>query len=200
MRTLSIAVAHLVRAIAFGVSAARNRNIKRTKYRLLPSSPIIRDISKPIAVSRAQKRLPCTLGPGLSPGTLNIEGNFEQTAGGTFLVEIFGDTVFDQLFATGSGLLGGALQVDVITGASFEVDDVFSIMNFNPNSAPSLSGTFDSVTGSGASFFDLVYGPDSLSLVANQSFESSAVSAPGAVTLLAVGAVYVFRRRRDRGC
>ena len=46
------------RAIAFGVSAARNRNIKRTKYRLLPSSPIIRDISNPIAVSRAQKRLP----------------------------------------------------------------------------------------------------------------------------------------------
>ena len=50
------------RAIAFGVSAARNRNIKRTKYRLLPSSPIIRDISNPIAVSRAQKRLPWVAG------------------------------------------------------------------------------------------------------------------------------------------
>lgn len=142
-----------------------------------------------------------TVGPGLSPGILSVDGNFEQTDDGTFLVEIFNDAQFDQMFATGEGRLAGTLEIDLFAGAAFENGDVFSIMHFNDNARQSRFGEFDRISGSGSSFFDIVYGLDGITLIANRSFDGTAsVPEPDSLALMVFGlvATIAIRRRQSK--
>lgn len=58
------------------------------------------------------------ISPGLSPGTLTIEGDYEQGEGGTLVIEIAGLEAghFDVLKVTGNASLGGTLLVKFIDG------------------------------------------------------------------------------------
>ena len=55
-----------------------------------------------------------TVAPGLSPGILNVVGNYSQTAAGKLAIELNGTTVgtqYDQLNVTGTVALAGTLAI-----------------------------------------------------------------------------------------
>ncbi len=58
------------------------------------------------------------ISPGLSPGTLTINGDYEQGEGGTLIIEVAGPDTgqFDVLKVTGNTTLGGTLLVKFIDG------------------------------------------------------------------------------------
>ena len=68
------------------------------------------------------------VGPGSSPGTLTIDGDFTQGAAGELLIEIAGLGDFDVLSITGSALLGGELAVDLIGGYVPLVGESFDVL------------------------------------------------------------------------
>lgn len=60
-----------------------------------------------------------TTSPGFSPGTLNVTGNYTETAAAALNVEIGGlvaGTDFAQLKATTQATLAGTLNISVING------------------------------------------------------------------------------------
>lgn len=61
-----------------------------------------------------------TIAPGLSPGTLTIDGEFEQMQGGRLELEYGGLTEgeFDRLVVTGEATLGGRLEIQFVNGFS----------------------------------------------------------------------------------
>lgn len=98
-----------------------------------------------------------TIRPGASPGILEIEGSFEQTADGVLEIEIDGTvpgTGHDQLLVPmGFATLGG--RVDLLVGYSPTVGDTAKFLE-----ALSVSGTFDRYRATGLSTnlgFELVY-------------------------------------------
>ena len=116
------------------------------------------------------------VGPGQSPGTLNINGNYAQSAGGIFDVEIGGPAAgqFNQINASGSATLAGALDVSLVNGyqpaqgasTSFlsanAVSGAFSnVINTTPGSAYSFSADYSTpnavrVVVTSVPFVDLV--------------------------------------------
>lgn len=71
-----------------------------------------------------------TIGPGLSPGILNVTGNFTQTAAGTVQIELGGTTVgtqYDQLNATGTAVVDGTFNVVLINAFVPNIGDTFTI-------------------------------------------------------------------------
>jgi hypothetical protein len=82
--------------------------------------------------------------PGLSPGILNVEGNYIQNPSGKLFIEIGGLTPgsqHDQLSVTGAATLGGELIVSFISGFVPSSGNQFSILT-----AGSRSGTFATTT------------------------------------------------------
>ena len=73
------------------------------------------------------------IGPGASPGILNITGGFKQTSTGALNIEIGGNagTDFDQLDITGPATLGGDLNVELINGFEPVIDDSFQVVTYN---------------------------------------------------------------------
>jgi autotransporter-associated beta strand protein len=84
------------------------------------------------------------LNQALSTGNLNEElvltvtGNYQQSTGATFAVELAGGTALNKLNVTGSAQLGGDLSVSLSSGFSPQSSDVFSILD-----ASNLVGQFD---------------------------------------------------------
>jgi hypothetical protein len=68
--------------------------------------------------------------PGTSPGTLTVDGDYEQT-GGILEIEIAGTTAgeFDVLAVTGDASLGGELVLNFIDGFSPRQGDSFEFLN-----------------------------------------------------------------------
>ena len=106
-----------------------------------------------------------TLRPGISIGTLAINGNYTQTSTGVLNIEISGITPitqFDLLDVQGATELDGILDVGLIDGFVPTTDDSFDILTFR-----SLEGEFSltkgSEIGNGMSF-DLLYETDRTSL------------------------------------
>jgi hypothetical protein len=96
------------------------------------------------------------LRPGLSPGEFKVEGNYQQTADGTLLVEIDGIATeeFDRLRVSGSVALGGTLQIDASALTTASDGTTYEIIT-----AGSLSGTFDTVesVGNDSIYFREIY-------------------------------------------
>ena len=67
--------------------------------------------------------------PGTSPGTLTVDGDFTQDAGGTLLMEIASLASFDQLDVSGTLFAGGTLEVDLL-GYSPAAGDTFDLLDF----------------------------------------------------------------------
>jgi len=72
-----------------------------------------------------------SISPGLSPGRLEIDGDFEQRDTGTLVIEIAGvqpDTQFDVLAVRGDAALGGTLEVRFIDGFAPRAGDAFAFL------------------------------------------------------------------------
>ena len=73
-----------------------------------------------------------TISPGLSPGVLKIEGNFEQDATGVVVAEVGGatpGTQHDQFIVTGTSTIGGKLILQFINGYAPKAGDHFNVLN-----------------------------------------------------------------------
>jgi hypothetical protein len=84
------------------------------------------------------------LAPGNSPGTIEITGDFEQTADGHLVMELAGTTpgtLHDQLLVAGQATLGGELRVELIDGFTPSAGDVFDLFDWG-----SAVGAFDSLS------------------------------------------------------
>jgi hypothetical protein len=95
-----------------------------------------------------------TLHPGNSPGVLTVNGNYVNT--GTLAIDILNlaggpGTGYSQLVVNSSTvtILGGTLQINVLTGAVMTQGDKFDILH----ATGGLSGTFASVTGDSSHFY-----------------------------------------------
>jgi hypothetical protein len=86
--------------------------------------------------------------PGFSPGTLTIDGDYTQHAGGVLTIEADGltpDTEHGQLIVTGTATIDGALVVEFINDYLPSVGDSFVVLT-----AGTLTGTFPLVIGPGS--------------------------------------------------
>lgn len=75
--------------------------------------------------------------PGSSPGVLQVNGDFAQTADGDLLIELASASSYDQLHITGSAALGGTLTVNLINGFAPTPGQTFTIVT-----AANVNGTF----------------------------------------------------------
>ena len=89
-----------------------------------------------------------TVGPGLSPGTMTINGDFHLGSGGTLDLEIGGLTagLYDQLLVSGNVFLDGTLNLIFIDDFLPKVDDLltdlitFDELTFGSNFNLTFSG------------------------------------------------------------
>ncbi|HJQ38409.1 MAG TPA: hypothetical protein VKB93_14825 [Thermoanaerobaculia bacterium] len=96
-----------------------------------------------------------TVSPGLSPGTIMINGNYSQSPTSTLNIELGGTapgTGYDQLIVTGSATLAGTVNVTLINGFTLSSGDVFDAVTYAAHSGvfapenlpPFPGGTFAS--------------------------------------------------------
>ena len=103
--------------------------------------------------------------PGTSSGSLNIDGDFTQSADSPLAIEIGGTTPgtgFDQLTVSGTATLNGALNLSTINAYTTTEMDTFEIV-----SAGTLTGAFTSITGTsigGGLFYTQTYSATSVVL------------------------------------
>ena len=86
------------------------------------------------------------LAPGFSPGAISVQGNLTLGPGSTLEIQLAGPTAHDQVSASGSLQLGGALQLSSLGGFRPAPTDRFNILS----SKNSASGTFSTVSTTGA--------------------------------------------------
>ena len=112
-----------------------------------------------------------TVEPGVSPGILNVNGNYTQGAGGTLEIEIAGTiagTQYDRLAVTGNATLDGTLAiVSSFTPASTDTFDVLTATG-------TVSGAFASLTGA---------------TTPGGTYEDNYVAGPPGKVTLALGAI-----------
>ena len=95
------------------------------------------------------------ISPGASPGTLTLEGAFEQRDSGALKIQLASNALYDRLALDAAALLGGSLQIELLDGFTPASDDEFAIL-----SAANISGRFDNALDKltfGAGTFDVVY-------------------------------------------
>jgi hypothetical protein len=135
--------------------------------------------------------------PGDSPGTLNVNGNYTQTATGVLNLEFAGPGAgqFDVLNVSGNANLAGTLDLTALAGFTPVGGESFDVLNYG-----SRTGTFTSVNGLnlGSGYtFQLQYNANDLVLTVNNT---QAAPEPGSRTLFACGvgiiAVSRFIRRK----
>jgi T5SS/PEP-CTERM-associated repeat protein len=92
--------------------------------------------------------------PGTSPGTLSIDGDYEQLSAGTLAIEL-GPASFNQLQITGAATLSGTLEVTVLDGFAPSGEQFLPILTAtvvnNPPFVTELLPTIPGVT------FDVLY-------------------------------------------
>ena len=84
-----------------------------------------------------------TVAPGNSPGTLTINGNYTQGAGGTLAAELGGTTAganYDVLNVSGAATLNGTLSLALFGGYTGSVGDLYTLIN-----AGRVSGVFSNI-------------------------------------------------------
>jgi autotransporter-associated beta strand protein len=109
------------------------------------------------------------VGPGSSPGTLHLDGNYSQSTGGTLDIEIASLVSFDQLAISGTASLGGTLDV-ILDGYTGHAGDIFTILtscgligNFGTFDLPTLdNGLFFTESRTANNVLLTVNGPANL--------------------------------------
>jgi autotransporter-associated beta strand protein len=102
------------------------------------------------------------LSPGDSPGTLTIEGNYTQTASGTFNVLILSPSDYTRLVVTGSATLAGTLKLTLGSGYVPAVGTQFTILT----AAGGINGTFQKLVGPSGQGFSVKYSNGIVQIVA----------------------------------
>jgi hypothetical protein len=101
--------------------------------------------------------------PGLSPGQLNITGNYTQSAAGSLEIELGGPTPgtdHDWLAVTGMAVLGGTLQVALIDGFIPFIGQQFTVLT-----AGSVGAAFTTVESLSPGLeINVIYNPTSVVL------------------------------------
>ena len=139
------------------------------------------------------------LAPGSSPGTLTINGGYQQSAPGTLDIELQSSLSHDLLLISGNASLAGTLGIGCFANCSYAVGDEILILD----AVGQLSGSFASVimTGFATGAFDVVYDTlnDRVLLRVTEAVTAAAVPLPGGGLLLLGGLVSLgamARRRR----
>ncbi len=137
------------------------------------------------------------VGPGNSPGTLTINGNYTQTSGGAFTAELGGSFAgqYDQLNVSGNASLAGLLNVVLVNGFLVNIGDSFVLITFG-----SSNGKFGTVVlpslAAGMQWL-LSYNPTNVTLTVGRSITPT-VPEPGTMILFATGLSGMWLRRRRR--
>ena len=87
-----------------------------------------------------------SVAPGSGLGTLSITGDFSQGASGVLNIEVSGSSSFDALRVTGSGSLGGTLNVTNL-GGSYAIGSVLTVATFAARSGAFAATNLPSLTG-----------------------------------------------------
>ena len=137
------------------------------------------------------------IAPGASPGTLTINGAFQQSTLGTLDIELENTSIHDLLLISGNTSLAGALGLSCFANCSYAIGDEIVILD----AVGQLTGSFSSVVMSGfaSGAFDVIY--DSLNdrvLLRVTETATSAVPVPGAAVLMLGGLVALGRMARRR--
>jgi len=136
-----------------------------------------------------------TISPGMSPGTLNILGDYTESATAKLFIEIAGTNQgidFDFLDITGNATLAGILQIDLL-GFTPSATDVFEILSAN-----NLSGMFSNANGTVMTLeghtFDVTYTGNVVRL---SNFQAAGVPEPTSLLLLlGLASLGMIQRRR----
>ena len=136
-----------------------------------------------------------SLAPGQSPGTLSVDGAYEQGAAAILALEIGGlsqGAAFDFLDVSGTASLAGLVEVSLFDGYVPTLGATFEFLE----AAGGISGVFDGITcaNCGDVAFELVYGAHTVSLNA----VAAPVPLPAAVWLLASALAGLAGTRRRR--
>jgi len=143
-----------------------------------------------------------TVGPGNSPGTLTISGDYVQTTTGLLDIELAGllaGAEYDVLNVTGSAnLAGGVLEVDVLAGFNPIVGNSFDILQ-----ADSILGTFNTLSLDNSyiwqvEYLEDIFGLNTIDVVRLTILEVSQVPVPASVWLFGsglLGLVGIARRK-----
>lgn len=97
-------------------------------------------------------------------GSLVINGNYTQTAGGTLSMELAGTKAIDQLMISGVGSLDGTLNVSLLNGFQPAAGNLFQIMTFGSSSG--LFGIVNLANPGNGVVLSNVYDPQALTIAA----------------------------------
>jgi hypothetical protein len=85
-----------------------------------------------------------TVKPGDSPGTLTVNGTYDQTGAGMLEIELAGLSFYDVPYVNGAADLSGELNLQAINGFVLSAGDSFFILDYD-----SRNGAFDKIDTSG---------------------------------------------------
>ncbi len=127
----------------------------------------------------------------MSPGVMQIAGNYTQTTFGTLQIELGGlsqGNNYDQLLVSGSATHGGTLNVLLINGFTPSLGDSFDILDWG-----TLSGTFSTLQ---LPALDGSLGWDTSQLYTTGTLAVTTVPEPASLLLLAMTAPWWLRAAR----
>jgi len=128
--------------------------------------------------------------PGMSPGTLTIDGHYEQDSAGILAIEVAGVSEFehDLLQISGTATLADNLEISILPGFDLQVGDEFQFLSYQDR-----IGEFDSIhVVNGLSQWSVDYRSDGAYLKVTSVPEPDFASVFMGLTL-----IVVLRRRKD---
>jgi hypothetical protein len=136
------------------------------------------------------------LAPGNSPGTLRLNGNYAQTASGSFDVELETLLSSDLFLVGGNSTLAGTLALSCFGNCNFAVGDELVILD----AVGQLTGTFSNVTKTGFATgeFDVIYdtAADRVLLRVTEAVTPEVVPEPHSLVLILLAVAAATKRRR----
>jgi hypothetical protein len=118
-----------------------------------------------------------------APGTLSETGDYIQNGDGTLDESIASGVLNSTLDVTGNVTLGGTLNVDLLSGFTPSLHEVFDVINFTGTE----DGTFAGVTGSDQGDWTVLYENSSVDLEFTQPNNNNVPDAGTTWLLLGIG-------------
>ncbi len=136
-----------------------------------------------------------TISPGLSPGTLTIDGDYTQTATGSLILEIAGLTpslAHDVLVVTGDATFDGQIILKFIDNLAPKMDDSFDLMEIGGTLDLTSAGVLDENLMPG---FDFDVTPTTGGMRMTALNDGRYVPEPASLTLLLLGGPTALQHR-----